>query len=67
MSPKPTQIHSAPSKPCEDSAHHQSGNLTPECTRWNQITYKLTTPRFEIIDSVIIISLAKCLLYFVID
>ena len=52
MSMKQIQITSVPTKPRGYSYHHQVGTWTLKCTRWNQITEKLTTPSFDIIYSV---------------
>ena len=65
MSQKPIQITSANIKPQKHSTHHRVGTWTLYCTRWNWTTENLFTPSLEIIDSVLIGSLAKCLFCFI--
>ena len=52
VSMKLIQTPSAPIKPHEDSDHHQLATWTLYWKRWNWTTEKLTTPSFDILDSV---------------
>ena len=67
MQMKPTQRPSAHIKPREDSDHHQVGNLTLKCARWNQTTEKLITPSFDIIYSLRIVQFTNVLSFDSID
>ena len=52
MSMKPIQIPSVPINPHELLDHHQVVTWTLKCSRWNQTTKKLISPRFDILNSV---------------
>ena len=54
ISMKPIQIPFLPIEPCEYLDHNKVVTLTLKCIRWNIINEKLISPRFYIIDSVII-------------